>query len=308
MGEPSVRFGGRGSLNSSYPYPKPSALAKYGMLMINRQTLEQALRSIGLSPGDVVLLHSDLRPFGLPENTSSHDEVLSFYYEAFRNVLGPEGTLAVPAYFYEYARYGEPFDPDTSPVSKPLGVLSAYVNGLPGRVRSLNPLQSLAAIGAKAEELCGGESLAGYGVASPWHRLRILKGKIVFLGTTLQPMTYVHHIEQQYGVPHLYTKIYPYPVVRKGITLPGHPISAVRYLDYGIEYDLMPLQEEMDRRALLNKAMLGRGSIYAIDADVTFHVGIELLQRNPYFFLKRPPAFVPGKIPTDGITGKPKNN
>lgn len=271
---------------------------------LTADAFRQSLLSLGIKEGDLLFVHSDLRVFGLPLHAQMREDILRFYYEGFKAVLGASGTLAVPAYFYEFARYGEPFDTEISPVSKPLGVFSSYINSLPGRVRSLNPLQSFAAIGLHAEELCG-DSLAGYGIASPWHRLRTLGGKLVFLGTTLQPMTYVHHIEQQYGVPHLYTKIYPYPILRKGVPVSGQAITSVRYLEYGIEYDLLPLQREMDRRGLLKSAQLGKGTLFAVDAESIFQVGIELLQHNPYCFLKRPPGFVPGKIPTDGITGKP---
>lgn len=270
---------------------------------MRKQHFIDALKSLGIKEGDLLFVHSDLRPFGLPEKTETREEILEFYYSSLREVIGEKGTLAVPAYFYEYARYGEPFDPDKSPISKPLGVFSGYINTLPGRVRSLSPMQSFAAIGPKAKELCG-TSLCGYGVSSPWHRLRTLGGKIVFLGTTLQPMTYVHHIEQQYGVPHLYTKIYPYPVQMGGIPIEGKVISTVRYLDYGIEYDLHPFQEELKKRNLLHHSSCRKAQLFLIDAEATFQTGIELLNQNPYCFLKKPPTFIPGKIPTDGITGK----
>jgi aminoglycoside 3-N-acetyltransferase len=263
---------------------------------LTKKTFENALERIGIRPGDTIFVHSDLRSFGIPENVHTKEEILNFYFSSFQKILGKEGTLSVPAYFYEFARHGEPFDTELSPVSKPLGSFSAFVNSLPGRVRSFSPMQSFAIIGAQAKELCG-TSLQGYGVASPWHRLRMMGGKIVFVGTTMQPMTYVHHIEQQYGVPHLYNKIYPYPVYQNGTLVPGQVISTVRYLDYAIEYDLRFLQAEMERRGLLRMTDCGSGKILAVDAEEVFQVGLELLQKNPYCFLKKDPAFVPGEIP-----------
>lgn len=274
---------------------------------MDKSTFIQALHNVGIKSGDLVLVHSDLRPFGIPQNARTNEEILQFYFDAFMQVLGPDGTLVVPAYFYEYARFGEPFDVDHSPVSKPLGVFSAYVNSLMGRVRSCNPLQSLAAFGYHAESVCGGDSLMGYGLTSPWHRLRVLRGKMLFVGTTLQPMTFVHHIEQQYGVPHLYQKIYEMPVIREGKRVSGFAISSVRYLDYGIHYELLPFQEELQRRGELRQAAAGQGQLLSVSFEESFQTGIELLSQNPYCFLKRPPAFIPGKIPTDGATGKEKN-
>ena len=271
---------------------------------MNSKDLIQALGRLDLKPGDIALVHSDLRPFRLPEGCATENEVVDFYYNAFQHVLGPQGTLAVPAYFYEFARAGEPFIVETSPVSKPLGVFSSYINKNSRRVRSLSPLQSIAAIGHKAQVLCGGPSLAGYGTTSPWHHLRKLRGKLVFLGTSLQPMTYVHHIEQQFGVPHLYTKIYPYPVIKNGVKLAGQVTSAVRYLDYGIEYDLRAFQAELVRQKVLTETQLNGAPLYAVGAEEAFRVGINMLLYNPYAFLKKTPAFIPGKIPTDGMTGQ----
>ncbi len=270
------------------------------MLTISAKEVQQAFKAVGIKSGDLILVHSDLRSFGIPEISSSREKMLYFYYDNFRAVLGPEGTLAVPAYFYEFARSGKPFDVERSPVSKELGVFSAFVNTFPDRKRSFNPLQSIAAVGPKAKELCG-TSLAGYGEASPWHRLRKMGGKLVFFGTTLQPMTYVHHIEQQYGVPHLYTKIYPYPILRNGIPFTGQAISSVRFLDYAVEYALDPFQQELEKTGILQHSTCGSGNILAGDADAIFKLGMELLQKNPYFFLKHPPAFIRGKIPLDGI-------
>lgn len=273
------------------------------MKVITKQNLIQALKQLGLHPGDTVFIHSDLRGLGMPEDASSHDAILKFYEEALLDVIGKEGTIAVPAYFYEYARFGTPFDVDHSPVSEPLGAFSAWINSRPGRIRSFNPLQSIAALGARATELAGGTSLSGYGVTSPWHRLRLMGGKILFLGAPIQSMTYVHYIEQHFGVPHLYFKTYPYPVIKNGVKVEGHVISAVRYLEFKVEYLLDAYQQALDKQGVLHTQMINDVPLYLVDAKEAYRVGIACLDQNPYFFLKHPPHFIAGKIPMDGVTG-----
>lgn len=269
--------------------------------MITRTQLIDALLSLGLSAGDCVLVHSDLRGFGLPENQTSREEILAFYEEAIRSVIGKGGTLAVPAYFYEYARYGQPFDVNNSPVSASLGSFSQWITSLSGAIRSCNPLQSIAATGKRAGEISGGNSLSGYGVESPWHRLRKLGGKILFLGAPIQSMTFVHYIEQQIGVPHLYFKIFPYPVIKDGKELPGHPVSAVRYLDYAIHYNLAAYQQKLSDEGFLRSHLLHSIPLYAINAEDAFRIGIRELSCNPYFFLRHPPHFAPGNVPIDKL-------
>lgn len=268
------------------------------MQPITDQDLNEALRKVKISPGSMIFVHSDLRSFGFPEGVKDRGQLLNFYYRGLMRALTPEGTLAVPAYFYEYARFKKPFDVERSPVSKSLGVFSEFVNSIPGRVRSYNPLQSFAAVGAKAQELCG-NSFAGYGISSPWERLYKEGGSLVFIGTTIQPMTFIHHVEQIFGVPHLYTKIYPYPVFKEGKALEGHPVSAVRYLEYGILYDLLPFQKILEENGVLNRSSLGQGEILSVAAKDVVEFGISCLNKNPYFFLKNPPHFINGKIPCD---------
>jgi aminoglycoside 3-N-acetyltransferase len=270
---------------------------------LTSQGMDEALKSVGVNKGDVILIHSDLRTLGMPLELAIPHELLAFYHAALQKAVGAKGTLAVPAYFYEYARFGIPFDVDHSPVSIQLGSFSRYVAALPESVRSCNPLQSLAAIGPQAEALAGGDSLAGYGVTSPWHRLNMMEGKILFIGVTIQPMTYVHYVEQQYGVPHMYCKIYPTPVYRSDKKLPGHPISAVRYLDFDIEYDLSFFEKVLIEQGHLKIASVGKGTIRCVCVREAYNTGIACLEKDPYFFLKHPPHFVPGKIPSDGITG-----
>lgn len=265
------------------------------MDILTAEKFDSALKQIGIVPGDTLFIHSDLRMFKVAE-----EDICKFYYSCLNRILGIKGTLAVPAYFYEYARFGETFDVDHSPVSINLGSFSRYIASRPERVRSCNPLQSIAAVGGKAQELCGSLSLSGYGVTSPWHKLREMKGKILFLGVTLQPMTYVHYIEQQYGVPHLYFKAYSHPIFKDGKQLNGKPVSAVRYLDYHIEYDLSRFEQHLMTKGIIKKSDL---PIFAVDAEAVFQEGIKCLDKDVYFFLKHPPKFVPGKIPTDGHTG-----
>lgn len=273
-------------------------------MSITHQQLDSHLRKIGLKIGDVVFIHSDLRCFGLPEGKHSRQDILSFYFDTLKGIIGEEGTIAVPAYFYEYARFGTPFDIDHSPVSTSLGSFSQWINSLPSRRRSWNPLQSIAAIGGQAKDLVGEKTLTGYGVTSPWHRLRQLNGKVLFLGAPLQSMTFVHYIEQQYGVPHLYFKIYSFPIIKDGKPLNCEPISAVRYLDFSIEYDLKAYRQELIKQGALHTTEINAALIEIVDAEAAFQIGIDCLIKDPYFFLKNPPKFIAGKIPLDGATGQ----
>ncbi len=259
--------------------------------------MRETLKELGLKKGDSVLVHTDLRVLKPPKFVKSKEEILQYTFDEIMATIGEEGTLLVPAYFYEYAREGLPFDVNSSKVSSSLGLFSQFVTNLEKAERSCNPLQSVSAIGKNSKKLVGDLSLSGFGVTSPWHKLREMGGKILFLGAPLQSMTFVHYIEQLYGVPHLYFKIYPYPVTKEGKRVPGDPISAVRYLEYGVEYDLSLYEKRLREAKVLSELP----HLKLVDAEEAFAVGIKGLSETPYFFLKAAPKFILGQKPTDTL-------
>ncbi len=113
----------------------------------------EALARTGVKTSDIVLFHSSLSSLGTVEKKDV-PKLCEALFNGLMELLGPNGTLLVPAYFYEYARFGIPFDVKLSPVSKNLGVFAAYVTGRKDAIRSKNPTTCMAAVGAKAEYLC----------------------------------------------------------------------------------------------------------------------------------------------------------
>ena len=268
---------------------------------ITRTALVSALETCGLERGDVVLVHSDMFLMGPVEGQQA--DHLPTYYRAFWEVLGAEGTLVVPAFFYEYGRSQMPYDISRSPVSSELGAFARYVAGQPEAQRSPNPITALAAVGARADYICGGGTGSAFGVDSPWDRLLQTDGKMVFMGIDLRPMTFIHFVEYVVGVPHMYNKIYPIP-----ITDNGHPVdlricSQVRYLDFGIEHDTPGLTAKFEQAGLLRTTSVGRGVLRCVGTRAAFDFLKEKLKRDFYYLLKRPPAFEQGRIPMDGPAG-----
>lgn len=278
------------------------------MQYITKQSLKQALLSIGISPGDTVMVHSDIASFGTTENFSKK-EALKIFYEAFMEILGEEGTLCTPAYFYEYARYGIPFDIALSPVSKELGVFARFVNTLPNKKRSPNPLTSVCAVGKNADYICQFVNRHAYGENSAFDRLYKLNAKIVSLGIN-GAFTINHLAEFKAGVPYLYNKIYNLPVCNNGELVFENSIGYVRYLDYDIEY-AGQIDSSWNNNIWLNQNFVKKTSylnsiIYQTHAQDVINFLIEKLYNNPYFFLTHKPNFVEGKVPNDGPVLKNK--
>ena len=115
-----------------------------------QKDLVNALKYVGLKPGDMVFSHSNIGYFGLPEGERSVNNAFQTIVNAFLEVIGAEGTLVVPTFSYSFSQ-GQDFDPDKTPSS--CGVFTELLRTLPDSCRSEEPNISVTAIGQKAEKV-----------------------------------------------------------------------------------------------------------------------------------------------------------
>ncbi len=126
--------------------------------------------------------------------------------EAFLEHLGPQGTLAVPTLVPAGQGIRPLFDVASSPSE--MGLLTELLRKWPGAVRSDHPTHSIAAVGARATELCAdhrkgwgpntpwGTDALGYN--TPWDRLRAWDAWIMMLGVSFRFCTLLHHVQVRY--------------------------------------------------------------------------------------------------------------
>lgn len=113
------------------------------------------------------------------------------------------------------------------------------------------------------------------------------------MGVDLLAMTFVHHVEQTFGVPYGYTKEWSAPVLCEGKPVDRRFFAFVRYLNAGIEYDFSRLQDDLRNRGLAQTTRLGYGNVWGVRMRDVFHVGMERLSEDPFYFLAGPPTREP---------------
>jgi aminoglycoside 3-N-acetyltransferase len=257
------------------------------MKFITAEEIRSALKAVGIVEGDIIILHSDISRIGLVQGCKKREENLAVYYSALCKSVGKEGTIAALACTESFARK-RTFDYDNSPSEQ--GVLSEYIRTRAESLRSLHPLLSVCAVGKRASDICGNNSRSAFGWDSPFERLHRYKAKAVCIGVDLLAMTFVHHVEQFYGVPYGYTKEWDGKIIKGGQEIKKRFTAFVRYLDCGIEYDFSRLQERLFEKGFAQKSKLGYGNIYSVALDDVFSEGIEYLEEDIFFFLKNPPS------------------
>lgn len=165
------------------------------MERLDAETIRRDLAGIGLARGDRVVVHSSLRALGRVEGGAETA------VDALLGVLGPQGTLVVPAFNY---RPGPTGAVDLATMPGATGALAEAARGRADAHRSDHPTHSVVAIGADATALvanhCAGRAM---GPGSPLGRLAAEGGGggVLLLGVGHTSNTTVHVGEEHAGVP-----------------------------------------------------------------------------------------------------------
>lgn len=262
------------------------------------------LRDLGLQTGDAVFVHSGISAIvEMAADEVNRDEATQAFHNGLTTVLGGGGTIAAPAFFYDYARHNVPFVLEKSLPDSSLGRYPRFLFAQPGVQRSLNPTTSVQALGPQADFICAHRSAYGYGPTSPWARLSDLDAFCLLFGAPFGATTFTHHVEATVGVPHFYNKIYRSPIMVRGQKIDQPAVTGVRYLKFGITTSMDRLEIEMTRRGLLRTIRKGRLNAQLMKLRDCETVLSDELSRDPYFLLVQPPIFIPGEVPDDGATG-----
>lgn len=247
--------------------------------------IADALSRTGINPGGSIFVHSDLKSFGRPVSRITRTEFLGAFIEALLRVVGENGDLIMPAFSYNFCK-NEVFDPENSPST--VGILTEYFRKLEGVKRSNEAIFSVCALGGQKEYFTD-VGTDCFGEKSIFEKLYDKNTRIVFLGETFD-MTYLHFIEQRYGVPYRFIKEFK-GEIKLGSELKKLTFSYnVRPLDKNVEYDLEGLADFLEKSGALTKIPLGNSKIRAVNAVDAFNAVSNGLKKNIYFLLKEIPA------------------
>lgn len=244
----------------------------------DQQRLATALAQLGIRPGQVLLVHSSLRSLGPVEGGAAT------VIDALRTVVGPEGTLLLPALSYRTVTRAEPYYSHRSTPSC-VGVLAETFRTLPGVVRSVHPTHSVCGIGARAVELTADHhrDRTPVGPHSPFRRLAEVGGSILMLGCGLRPNTFMHGVEEIAQAPYL---LDPEPVQHVIEAADGTRHTALyRRHGFGTRVQRYDRVAEILAAPFLVEGPVLASTSYLIDAAELSRRGVARIEQDPYFFV-----------------------
>jgi len=166
--------------------------------------------ALGLRPGMVAMVHSSLRRIGWTEGGPA--TVIA----ALLDVLGPDGTLVMPAESPQLADTAnqDVFDPRTTPTT--MGAIPETFRSYPRTQRSNHPLVSVCANGMRARQITAEHALEFCeGRGTPFEKLYELDAWTLLLGVGFDRCTSLHYAESL--VPGRRTTISRYPLLENGV-------------------------------------------------------------------------------------------
>ncbi|MEU9561381.1 AAC(3) family N-acetyltransferase [Streptomyces sp. NPDC048161] len=219
--------------------------------MCTRDSLASDFRTLGLGPGETLLLHSSLSSLGW---VCGGPGVVVM---ALLDVLGEGGTLVVPTHssvnsdpaywenppvpeaWWADIRTSTPaFDARTTPAVG-VGVIPETVRNWPGAARSCHPQTSFAAVGPRAAAIVDGHALdCRLGEHSPLARLEEGGARVLLLGAGFDSCTAFHLAEYRVPSPQVDNSFAVMtPQGRRWATVRDTSITSDRFDDLGAAFE-----------------------------------------------------------------------
>jgi len=250
---------------------------------VTQADIADGLRKLGLKQGDVAFVHSSLSSFGYVEGGAET------VVKAFLDVLGEDGTLAVPIFRnYFWDGPDQVWDRENSPSL--MGQISETVRNWEGSRKSYHAPHPIAVIGRYAEDITERHNLTDFSIDSPFYRLLELDAWIVLIGVDYNRCTMIHIIEERAEVPYRRWINLTGTVIYNGISQrKTYPFFARQP---NVNYDFMPLGLRMESEGLVKTTTVGKSFIRAFRSRDMYDYTMRLIRQDPLFLVSKDSKFV----------------
>jgi len=250
--------------------------------MLTFDDLVAGFRSMRVEAGDTLLVHSSYKSLGTVDGGPQT------VVNALEAALGPEGTLIMPTFNFDFNK-GQPWDVRSTPSQ--MGILTELVRKDPRAKRVFHPIYSFAILGKHAEMLGNLRYKSSYERSSVFGKLRDLDGKIMVIGLSYtNSMTFFHHIEQMEGVDYRFLKQFAGEVTDwDGTTKTDTFEMLVRDIDKGVITEVNPMGELMENEGVIKTGQIGDAAVKLMKANEVYAFTAREMRRDPYllYYIKK---------------------
>jgi aminoglycoside 3-N-acetyltransferase len=209
--------------------------------------------------------------------------------KALTKVLGPWGTLVLPAHSWALVEQGiRVFEAGDTPSC--VGVIAEHFRKMPGVQRSLHPTHSVAAIGPLSSSLTTGHENCSTpcGAGSPYEKLLNQGGQILFLGVNLDSNTTFHTIEALANLSYLMRhESHAFTIVDKA---GNRKLISLRLHRGGIPRRFGEWENLLYEKGILKRGAVGNARSCLLDGKPFLDCMLDEVRKNPNMFLIAAPS------------------
>lgn len=246
-----------------------------------------ALVKAGIAKDDLIMIHVGMSSFGtIPKGIYSQSQLSQFVLDCVSEVIGPNGTLIVPAFSYSLGK-DEIFDAKTTPCPL-VGDFCEFFRKQPNVCRSLDPFLSVSALGPKAKLLTENISNSSYGENSFFDKFTKAGGKIVCLGVGLRYATIRHYYEEMANVPFRYLKFFSGYIIRDDVKTKCcwyYSVSPRCSNTYPLG---IKLEKIVEQSGFMNKIPLDKGFVSCIKSSDYLEIALREYKKDPWLCARGP--------------------
>ena len=237
------------------------------------------LSLLGINKGDHVLVHASLNSIGrFPDRAN-------IFVRTFIEHIGEEGTLLMPSLSYKTVNKKQPVFNELNTGSC-VGALTEFFRTYPGVKRSIHPTHSVCGIGGKSNFLLKHHFMdeTPCGPYSPFSRLPLIGGKVLFLGCGTKPNTSMHPVEENIIPRYLFGE----KVTQILLFSDGKSVQKTYqrhgFNGYEQRYDrLFKVLEPSEYR--VGKVLEAKSIV--MTASAIWEKGIKYLKQDPFYFIDK---------------------
>lgn len=244
---------------------------------VTGEELKDALRELGVRPGDILMVHSSYKSFGTFEGGPEG------VVKALQESVTSAGLLAMPA-LSDCCDGGVSgvFDQEHTPVEKPVGIIPETFRQMEGVLRSPHPTHSLCAWGNNKTEFLSQKDIYDcFAADGPWGRIAC-KGKILFIGETFDGNTFLHACEAWYNNCLDATEA---ELKGKKVRITNYP-GGCRGSWYG-KGRQAPWFQKIEARGIFREGRAGKASLLLFEGAAFARAMQEIFKEDPALLLHR---------------------
>lgn len=234
----------------------------------------EEFKLLGIQQGDTLFVHSSFSSLAKkPDYVENGPQTV---LDAILSILGPNGTLIMPTFNYDFLR-GKKWDIRSTPSQ--MGILTELVRKDPRSKRMFHPVYSVAAIGKLADEIEMIKSTDCFGKTTIFKKFRDWNAKILVIGLPYsKSFTFLHHCEQLAGVDYRYLKEFSGTAIdQEGKPNEMSITMFVRDIDKGVVLDFEPIGKILDEKVAKIR-QIGSSQVRLLDCNLAFNISVDALK------------------------------